>query len=81
MKIKKQTERTKIINLLKKNGYKRIEENYYGNDYFAIDLSDEQVSLAYPTGHELFAPRNYYAILGLITYLYLVHDGELKIKI
>jgi len=74
-------EKKKIINMLKRNGFERESENHYINKYFSFNLSEDEISVAFPDGYQQFAPMNYFSALGLLYFLGEPHRGELRLKL
>ena len=57
-----------IINLLKKNGFERMDENNYANDKCGVDLSNEYISIANNYGDNDIIPFDIFAVIGVLIY-------------
>jgi len=58
----------KIIPFLKRNGFKKMEQNHYANDMCGVVIEKDRIVVANNYGQEVFLHHCFYALLGYLTY-------------
>lgn len=78
----KQKKQREVIDLLKRNGFEREDKLHYIKDNLSVSLTDFEIQIAFSDGYTLPIEKiGYMTMLGILTYLELSYNIEMRMKL
>lgn len=68
----------KIGPFLKRNNFRLLEPNSYGNDLCNVVIDADQITVANNYGTQNFGPNDFYWLVGFLTYHGFLNQNYIK---